>query len=65
MIESADYVFIAVFTLEYVIRLCVSGDLIDMYAFVTSVPNLVDLVAILPFYVELLLASIGGSVRIF
>ena len=64
LIEYADYVFIAVFTLEYVIRLLVSGDLTDMYTFMISVPNLVDLVAILPFYVELLIAAtIGSSVR--
>jgi hypothetical protein len=64
LIESADYVFISVFTLEYVVRLAVSGDITDMYAFVTSLPNLVDLVAILPFYIELLIAAtVGSSVR--
>jgi hypothetical protein len=60
LIEKADYFFIAVFSLEYVVRLLVSG---NMYEFAVTVPNLVDVVAILPFYVELLMSAVTGAVR--
>jgi len=49
VIKFCDIFFIAVFTVEYLLRLFAADSQI---AFVTASNNLIDLVAILPFYVE-------------
>jgi len=52
-----DAVCIGVFTIEYVLRLFASPATIGLGAFLSSVPNWIDLVAILPFYVDLVVMA--------
>jgi len=49
-----------VFTLEYVLRLAACTEAIPRFRFVFSPANLVDLVAIIPFYVDLAFRLAGG-----
>uniref|UniRef100_A0A7S3G4A9 Ion transport domain-containing protein n=2 Tax=Palpitomonas bilix TaxID=652834 RepID=A0A7S3G4A9_9EUKA len=48
--ESIEYFCIVIFTFEYVIRICTTS---SVRTFITSVSNAIDLIAIVPFYVEL------------
>ncbi|KAK3280929.1 hypothetical protein CYMTET_11255 [Cymbomonas tetramitiformis] len=53
-IRSSDTVFITVFTTEYIVRCLVSG---NMLQFIFTLNNMIDAVAILPFYVELVIGK--------
>ena len=56
----AEVVVVAVFTVEYVLRIAVAP---DRLAYVRSFWGLIDLVAILPFYLALLFAGFGVDLR--
>jgi len=58
VIYYLDLIFISVFTLEYLVRLVVAD---DPRAFVKATANVVDLVAIVPFYIELLVDRVLGD----
>lgn len=53
-IRSSDTIFIIVFTTEYIVRCLVSGNMLE---FIFTLNNLIDAVAILPFYVELFIGK--------
>lgn len=58
LLEILEYVCISWFTGEFVLRfLCVK----DRCHFLRKVPNIIDLLAILPFYITLLVESLSGS----
>ena len=58
LLEILEYVCISWFTGEFVLRfLCVR----DRCRFLRKVPNIIDLLAILPFYITLLVESLSGS----
>ncbi|XP_029776998.1 potassium voltage-gated channel subfamily V member 2 [Suricata suricatta] len=58
LLEHVETLCIAFFTLEFLLRLASTPDL---RRFVRSALNLVDLVAILPLYLQLLLESVTGE----
>lgn len=58
LLEILEYICISWFTGEFVLRfLCVR----DRCRFLRKVPNIIDLLAILPFYITLLVESLSGS----
>ncbi|XP_032771068.1 LOW QUALITY PROTEIN: potassium voltage-gated channel subfamily V member 1 [Rattus rattus] len=58
LLEILEYVCISWFTGEFILRfLCVK----DRCHFLRKVPNIIDLLAILPFYITLLVESLSGS----
>ncbi|XP_021484028.1 potassium voltage-gated channel subfamily V member 1 isoform X1 [Meriones unguiculatus] len=58
LLEILEYVCISWFTGEFILRfLCVR----DRCRFLRKVPNIIDLLAILPFYITLLVESLSGS----
>lgn len=58
LLEILEYVCISWFTGEFLLRfLCVK----DRCRFLRKVPNIIDLLAILPFYITLLVESLSGS----
>ncbi|XP_004714608.1 potassium voltage-gated channel subfamily V member 2 [Echinops telfairi] len=58
LLEHVELLCMAFFTLEYLLRLLSTPDL---RAFARGALNLVDLVAVLPFYLQLLLEGIAGE----
>ncbi|XP_075414971.1 potassium voltage-gated channel subfamily V member 2 [Tenrec ecaudatus] len=58
LLEHVELLCMAFFTLEYLLRLFSTPDL---RAFTRGALNLVDLVAVLPFYLQLLLEGIAGE----
>lgn len=58
LLDALEYLCIAWFTVEFVLRfLCAR----DRCRFVRSVANIIDLLAILPFYITLLVESLCGG----
>ena len=63
-----DAICIGVFSVEFICRMLASPATIGLRAFITNVPNWIDLIAILPFYIDLIIfliagGSSGGKVR--
>jgi len=60
---SLEIFFTAIFTVEYVVRLCIANALGTQttLGFVVKPSNICDAVAVLPFYIELLIRSADGD----
>jgi len=58
-LEVIEAICIVVFSLEYLLRLFASPAACGYFKFITGTMNLIDLVAIVPWYIDLLLCEFG------
>ena len=53
-----ETICIFTFTMEFLLRMLASPATIGLRTFLTTVPNLIDLVAIIPFYIDLIMFAV-------